>query len=58
MKEINPERYYSSKDLSERWKISTRTIIRLIQDKKIGRQYRILEESILEYEARNMNIKD
>ena len=58
MKEINPKKYYNVEQISDRWEVSARTIIRLIQDRKIGslkigRQYRILGESILEYETRN-----
>ncbi len=58
MEEIEPNKYYTPNELSERYNVNTRTIARLIgrgelPALRIGRQLRVKGESILEYEARN-----
>ena len=55
---IEAEKYYTTEELSKYWQVSPRTITRMIKKQelhalRVGRQFRIKGESILEYEVRN-----
>ncbi|MFA4953323.1 MAG: helix-turn-helix domain-containing protein [Candidatus Pacearchaeota archaeon] len=58
MEEINTKEYYTTEEIAEHWKVEPRTIQREVRRGKltavrIGRQFRIKGENILEYETRN-----
>jgi len=56
----NEIKYHSPKEISKRWGVSERTVTRLLQTKqlayiRIGRQMRIRERDIIDYERRNLH---